>query len=101
MESVLRRIDLPLGPELVPDMRVGDLWYLWWIDRCWACCVFCACHAVASAAAALLGATLCVSGCGRADAPSPGRCLPQVVQRARQEDLDTVVRYQVAFLRVS
>ncbi|PRW33134.1 hypothetical protein C2E21_7942 [Chlorella sorokiniana] len=43
VDSVLRRVDLPLGPELVPDMRV--------------------------------------------------------VQRARQEDLDTVVQYQVAFLR--
>ncbi|KAI7839807.1 hypothetical protein COHA_006605 [Chlorella ohadii] len=43
VESVLRQVELPLGPELVPDMRV--------------------------------------------------------VQRARQEDLDTIVRYQVAFLR--
>lgn len=44
---------------------------------------------------------LCMKGRGSADAPLPGRCLLQVVQRARQEDLDTVVRYQVAFLRVS
>ena len=65
VESVLRRVDLPLGPELVPDMRVSG-----WsgLRVAWACCLGAACRQMPSvgaarlcAAAARCGATTDVS----------------------------------------
>ena len=97
VDSVLRRVELPLGPEFVPDMRVGGRRLAVAAaaqplarHRCAACPLDCcgldACRAGASSGA---------------HAPfSTAAAVPvlQVVQRAQQQDLDSVVRYQVAFV---